>query len=310
MSSRRSAYEALLELERSQDPFSQQIVEAADIVGFDLRAATFRHTTKHNDEPGGTLTEVLAFSGKEEWVLRWLLKHLASQDNAARWNPQAWCLITHVLKSVPVDNAARHLKAHGFLDVLGNTLADGARQAQAAWYKDAVAPAANPRESVDPSDGSKSSSTVVPESVKHPPQRSKKRKRPGTIAERVEEGNDPQRDSSVFTELFLRLLETLDQTVWMAQTKHKPEQDNLAGQYMTAVLRTDPDHAARILGSSFRAGIHLISNNAWPDVSTATHAKSPLIPFVNVWDYRSVGANDLFGRAGNVRSNTPLKRKI
>ncbi len=81
MPSQRSAYQSLLDLERSKEPFSELIVQAADIIGFNIHAIL-------TESPCGDFVQGAAgntrFTGKEEWVLRWLLKNLETQGKSAR----------------------------------------------------------------------------------------------------------------------------------------------------------------------------------------------------------------------------------
>ena len=71
-----------MELEKDSAPFEEQLVEAAKFVGYDL------------DHVGRSLAENLGspdasgvslYHGREEWLLRWLLKRLQDQkDDAPR----------------------------------------------------------------------------------------------------------------------------------------------------------------------------------------------------------------------------------
>ncbi len=69
----RAAQEHLAELEKLSAPFEDQLEEAAKFVGVDL--STIGRYTKNGDE-GRVVSTTVVYHGREEWLLKWLLKRL------------------------------------------------------------------------------------------------------------------------------------------------------------------------------------------------------------------------------------------
>jgi len=78
-STSRLAQEKLAELEKASAPFHDQLAEAAKFIGVDLEALGRVTNGDFEERPEGLS------HGREEWLLRWLLKKLQSQDNIARF---------------------------------------------------------------------------------------------------------------------------------------------------------------------------------------------------------------------------------
>jgi nucleolar pre-ribosomal-associated protein 2 len=78
----RAAQEKLAELEKDSAPFDDQLVEAAKFIGFELE--DIGRSIVPVSESGGKSKSVLYY-GREEWLLRWLLKRLqAPKDDIPR----------------------------------------------------------------------------------------------------------------------------------------------------------------------------------------------------------------------------------
>jgi len=297
--SRPTAYEALLELERSQEPFSELILQAADIVKIDLSPAT-------SLQLGGFKEGVerqLGFSGKEEWVLRWLLKKLDAQNTGARLDPRAWSFMGSIVERIQAENAARILNGHDFLCTLEQSLAAALAEARAAGRGHTSLSGGVEDNRHDNSDESKSSSTIVGGTALGSPRQSRKRKRPGPLIENDSPTVAPTQAGQGIDVLLSSMVGLLNQLVYMSKTPSSEESD-LAGQYMTAVLRTSPDRAASLLSTAFNAAEFLILDGKSSFLEPSTIGSSPLVPFVSVWEYRSVNTDDLSGRASNV---SPLR---
>jgi len=301
----RTAHQALIELERSHEPFSQQLGEAAQILGIDLNDSP----SSLRDGPEESVGREVVFSGKEEWVLRWLLKRLEEQGNGARLDPRAWLLMRRLVERIPVVNAARLLNAHNLLQTLEQSLKDGLAQAQAFQHGQAASPTSDPKGPSDISDASGSSSTLVGNSTPGSMKQSRKRKRPGASIEEIIPTSSPSGCGYAVGTLFCSLFDVLSQLVHMS-AKSSDEESDFAGQYMTAVLRADPDRVACILGSAFRAAEFLVHIDKLSDPAISQTGASAVASFVTIWEYRSVSADGLYGRASNVRiTNDGSRRK-
>lgn len=83
MSKSRVAQEQLVLLEKQAAPFDDQLVEASRFIGVDLDVP--RASEPNELERDGRLNAA-AYHGREEWLLRWLLKRLqAPKDEVPRY---------------------------------------------------------------------------------------------------------------------------------------------------------------------------------------------------------------------------------
>lgn len=298
-----TAYQALLDLEKSKEPFSRQIVQAADIVKIDLSASEISLQLEGSKD---NVERPLGFSGKEEWVLRWLLKKLEAHDTSARLDPRAWSFMGSLVGRIPGENAARILNGHGLLCTLRESLTAGLAEARAAGGGHTSLPGAGQDKAHDTSDGSKSSSTAVGDPANRSTKQSRKRKRSGSLVENDSPTVAPDHTGQAIGNLFGSMVSLLNRLVSMSKTPSSEESD-LAGQYMTAVLRTDPDGAASLLSTALRATEYLVLGEKFQIQGPFTVGSSPLAPFVGVWEYRSVSTDDLSGRASNVSLQNQVK---
>lgn len=79
----RAAQQALSELEKSSAQFEDQLVEAAKFIGSELDAVS---TSASRQNERKDLKKVPTSHGKEEWLLKWLLKKLqAPKDDVPRY---------------------------------------------------------------------------------------------------------------------------------------------------------------------------------------------------------------------------------
>ena len=78
----RAAQEQLALLEKQDAPFEDQLVEAAKFIGLGLDTVCESAEDGVRGEEGG---RAVLYHGREEWLLRWLLKKLqASSDEVPR----------------------------------------------------------------------------------------------------------------------------------------------------------------------------------------------------------------------------------
>jgi len=87
VSKSRAAQEKLVQLEKGSAPFEDQLVEAANFIGIHVKSigrnGLDKETLKGQSMP-------LLFCGKEEWLLKWLLKKLqAPKDDTPRYDQRA-----------------------------------------------------------------------------------------------------------------------------------------------------------------------------------------------------------------------------
>ena len=69
----RAAQERLAELEKLSAPFEEQLEEAAKFVGVDLNTIS---GSKQDEVETSEKTSAAIYHGREEWLLKWLLKRL------------------------------------------------------------------------------------------------------------------------------------------------------------------------------------------------------------------------------------------
>ena len=75
----RAAQEHLAELEKLSAPFEEQLEEAAKFVGVELESIGRydKNVTKGKEQ-----SKAAIYHGKEEWLLKWLLKRLQAEGDA------------------------------------------------------------------------------------------------------------------------------------------------------------------------------------------------------------------------------------
>jgi len=79
----REAQEQLVKLEKASAPFGEQLLEAARFVGVTLDTIGRDAKTDHGEEKK---RKAAVYHGREEWLLRWLLKKLQTpKDDVPRY---------------------------------------------------------------------------------------------------------------------------------------------------------------------------------------------------------------------------------
>ncbi|KFY30477.1 hypothetical protein V494_08148, partial [Pseudogymnoascus sp. VKM F-4513 (FW-928)] len=208
MTMAKEAQTRLAELEKEDAPIAEQLEQAGQFAGIEW--LDFLQTAIAS--PG----EVRAgnFHGREEWVLRWLLKKLGAEE--ARRCPQAWRLLRCLVQRVPVPTAARCLnerKGVGMLRI-GAEEAVGRRTQESKEEKEGKADKSG----------------------------SKKRKRGGEAATN---GNIEEETYDVAEAMY----EVLEQIVGLASPEEQLEGDAFAAEYMKSVTRLALEESAKLLGS-------------------------------------------------------------
>lgn len=258
------AQEKLTELEKADAPINEQLEQAGQFAGIEWLdfLQTAIPTPDAQQQPASN------FHGREEWVLRWLLKKLQSAD--ARRSPQAWRLFRCLVERIPLPNAARLLKERRFLVVL--------RQA----IEEAVAARTKADESAK-SPVPDSSDSLKENSKKHKSKSSKKRKRSGELV--TEEVSNAETYDIAET-----IYEALDCVVRL--TKHTEDIEGqergkaFAAEYMKSVLRTTPEESAKVLGS------WLAVCGSTENRGDESQRASWLTPVIEIWNSRMDSADD------------------
>jgi nucleolar pre-ribosomal-associated protein 2 len=252
----RAAQEKLAELEKGSAPFADQLVEAGKFIGADLDYIGRSGIETDDSEK----QNAAAFHGKEEWLLRWLLKKLQSQKDAIpRKTPTAWRLLCHILQAIPVVAAARILQERKFVSILRQTL----EEAQGTGTTKDTAPS-------EPEEASSKGS--------------RKRKRSGELVT-----NTANSDHGLGG-----LLEAIYAVIAYMQLSTKPNAVDGRGaefsaEAMRSVLRTTAEEAAKILGLWLAVSRMLPGQSSFRELVGGTW----LSRFVQIWELHTPGIEDL-----------------
>ncbi|KAG0645375.1 Unhealthy ribosome biogenesis 2 [Hyphodiscus hymeniophilus] len=257
----RSAQENLAELEKNSAPFEDQLREAAKFVGLDLDdiGRSFAGKGVFSEVSGASI-----YHGREEWLLRWLLKRLQDpKDAAPRKFPNSWLLFCHLIRTIPPPNVARMLNERKFMVILRQTLEEAMVVTSNEAAKDKTVADA----------GTEEIKTL---------KKSKKRKRSGEL---ISTSKDLR---SHIQGLPAALFEAMHQM--LSHTQINSERDNaFSKECMRAVIRTPAEDAAKILG----AWLSLCPTSLGEREFLETAQASWLSPFVDIWKCRIVGSDDL-----------------
>ncbi|KFY03585.1 hypothetical protein O988_01385, partial [Pseudogymnoascus sp. VKM F-3808] len=247
MSMAKEAQTKLAELEKEDAPIAEQLEQAGQFAGIEWLDFLQTAITTPGEVRTGN------FHGREEWVLRWLLKKLGSEE--ARRCPQAWRLLRCLVQRVPVPTAARCLnerKGVGMLRVAAEEAV--ARRTQ---------------EKKEEKEGKTDKSDKS----------SRKRKR-GEDA--VTNGNVEEETYDVAEAMY----EVLEQIVGLAMPEEQPEGDAFAAEYMKSVTRLAAEESAKLLGS------WLELCRLTRDRGDEAQLSGWLTPFIETWKARMDGGDD------------------
>ena len=204
----KEAQTKLAELEKEDAPIAEQLEQAGQFAGIEWLDFLQTAITTPGEARTGN------FHGREEWVLRWLLKKLGGEE--ARRCPQAWRLLRCLVQRVPVPTAARCLNERKGVGMLRL----GAEEAVARRKME----------------------RKEEEVVKADKSGSRKRKRG---EEAVTNGNVEEETYDVAEAMY----EVLEQIVGLATPEEQLEGDAFAAEYMKSVTRLAPEESAKLLGS-------------------------------------------------------------
>lgn len=186
---------------------------------------------------------------RAEWVLRWLLEKMKEPGSSASWSSKSWILLQRMIQRVPVSNAARDLNSHQILSIVEKVL-----------------------ERMLDVDTDEYSATPD----------SRKRKRSPSSAG---ESEDPL--ATIFS--ICGEIEWLLFLIRSDTESHDDQTDSVGREHMKAVLRTNTQQAARLLGLWYAAlrKCRLVVTGLEDRLrNQGLHA------MLSVWESRSLDADD------------------
>lgn len=226
------------------------------------------------------------FHGRAEWVLRWLLEKLRSQEtigSTARSSPRAWTLLKALAHLMPLSNVARLLNASGFLSTLERTLEENCTPKPADIARSEAVAAGS---TLQTRQSTLDSSTTLEEQSKP----TRKRKRQGSSVEHGPPSKRPLRGNAV-TILLDSIVECLHTIVLLSKDV---DQEAASRQHMKFVLQTDSTQAARILRNWLLAVVLAHQYGSKPPVSlNYAHMKASCFSSIlEIWNSRSIDTDD------------------
>ncbi|KAH7336464.1 Urb2/Npa2 family-domain-containing protein [Rhexocercosporidium sp. MPI-PUGE-AT-0058] len=252
----RAAQEQLALLEKQAAPFEDQLVEAAKFIGLGLHTVCESAGDGIDGEEGEC---AILYHGREEWLLRWLLKRLqAPSDEIPRSTPSSWRILCHLLRKIPLPNAARILVERQFLSIIRRSLEEAQKIAKLAMV---------------PRSNSESSATEQ-ETVKA----SKKRRRSGELVTRTST-SESTRLSSLLDAIFSAVNCVVQNTKATSLTLDRERSSAFSAEYMKTVIRTTAEEASTTLGLWLS-----LCHTALPQVGGLASVESWLSPFIEVWN--------------------------
>lgn len=293
---------SILSLDNSNEPFQTQIHYVCEILDIQIDVKNQPSFLDEREQQKST-----AYALREEWALRWLLKKFQSDDihlgrcgvTSQTFNIiltglspcvdfRAWLLFGVLAIRIPLANTARLLSTYKFMVIVANTL---------QWLQQKVdqEKGYSPQEREDVSVTAESSSATLEASPVEAPQKSKKRKREFTVA-------FPSKQFQTVAPNIEALYKSICSTIREIESFTRDLPDGLQGfsvEYMKASLKSSPQDAAVILGSSFTVTDVLIRRS---DESSAEMLDEYISPMLALWNIRTDGKDDPTGHADFVRN--------
>ena len=260
------------------------------------------------------LQQITTSDPRAEWALRWLLKKLQLLDigpGSPHLKPKLWLMLQELAVRTPLTTLSRLLRAHHFTRALRDIL---------GWLKEHVNRVEvsqdvglGSEEMFDQPADSSDTVTSSPGGLRM----SRKRKLDGTEIVMSEEVENTA--TGAFRLLYLAICGALRQLQSLAMD---PEQtQGFAVEHMKSSLRSSPEEAAQIMGSSFYLTNRLIQTpqRHWyrKRIFTKKFLKllansgygSCIVPTIGLWNRRSlVGQRSSPSR--NVRGDLELCRQL
>lgn len=260
-STSRNAQQALSELEKSAAAYADQLVEACKFVGITIEALSsfddeIADTTRSKKRKGST-----ASHGKEEWLLKWLLRKLQDKkDDVPRTTAGSWTLLRILLQRLSLSTAAKILVERKFVAILQTTLGE-------AQDRPVVGTEASTTDGV--TEGSKMS---------------KKRKRKEDPQERTA---SPNASTGELLRAILSAVDLIAQSTKAGSiVSDEVRGTEYAAEYMRAVLRTGAEDAAKILGD----WLSLLKKH---DLFATTKQQRWISAFIEIWQLHAADENHL-----------------
>jgi hypothetical protein len=294
--------QSILSLDKSNESFPTLIARACNILKIDLD----QHWKQVSNVGGQVQRPVASSDPRPEWALRWLLKKLESAEKLKsaeihndnpRFNWRAWILLQALIMRISISSSARLLKAHGMIGILRETL-------QGLYNHLPTTTRSENKEASELSDSSA-------DTVDNPQSKvtSKKRKRDGM--EITEPQSLPTAQDIDVHRTFVAISVLLAQL--QSLTIDTENTQDYALEHMKSSLRSKPEDAAKILGSSlylandllhgtYRGHLRQESNANQLETIACSLCVDSAIGF---WSARSDVTQDSYDSPTNVSHSTP-----
>ncbi|KIW13892.1 hypothetical protein PV08_06673 [Exophiala spinifera] len=251
---------AIAALERTAGPPESLLAAAASTLGIDLEASIASSSEKLLPRAASDSTERTGF--KEQWVLRWLLKKLASPGTVSSFStcPQFWSLLINLTNSIPTSVCLEILVERNFYRTLSELI-------RHALSSDNVSPIHDT--SSDAGDGSSS-------------RPSKKRRLSPTTDITLNIKSKNKNSLWILLQAVCRCVELLVSP--SAQHGNKPLQ-------LSSLMQISVDEQAALLGSTLEVALAIIKTS--PEMSEATLLSHMINVALSAWscDSMSYGAH-------------------
>ncbi|KAI9802678.1 MAG: hypothetical protein M1825_002700 [Sarcosagium campestre] len=302
-----TSQQALLSLERSTEPPVSRIEDACRIVGisYDSLVPTLESISTRNQELA-LLTSSGASTAKEEWVLRWLLNNLrAAVGKGPRFllDSKTWLLLARICGSLPAVSLARTLNGQDLLSILQGALEEA--RIILLRLRDgglAVAPDSKTHSAVNgviSTNDPISAALGSPDTVRL--RRSKKRKRSEIP---VRDQADPialalrGEDVEAFISSAMMVLTTIVSRAEGFDATETIDHEPYAREYTKSILRTSPELAAKLLGSSFTliSLLPSLGGHLRPMESQVARSQIWIHTMIKIWNLRAANVQDVEGK--------------
>jgi nucleolar pre-ribosomal-associated protein 2 len=250
-------------LEQSASPFDEQLAEAVKFFGGKLKDQ-YRIEAKHSSNSS-------AGRGREEYILRWLLKKLQSKDDVPRKTPLSWHLFSHLLQVIPLTTAAKILQERKFMIILRQTLEE-VQKAVRDITQDVseITPGSAPREDF--------SFNV-----------SKKRNHLGELVASDTVTISGQSLADLLEAIYGAIHGMILSTDVVRNSGEQGRSAAFSAEYMRSVMRTTAEEAAKILGAWLSLSRLRLGHSDLRDLSGGRWISQ----FTKIWEFRIAATEDL-----------------
>ncbi|QDS77354.1 hypothetical protein FKW77_005415 [Venturia effusa] len=278
----------LLNLDKDVKKWGHRLQQAADIAGIPLEGDL-------EDSQIRKLSCRSAAHGRAEWVLRWLLEKLKTEEGRrkSRTSSLTFVLLRRLLLFVPTSICARFLNSSNVLDILKNYLKETA--ARLGDKLDAS------RQTTD------SGSSVTLEDVQSSSTVSKKRKRTKTSDSNIETSKSLTKVAKHEENNLLSLGMFIDEIIHLTDDSIEGV-DAVAAQHLKSVLRTSTSESAEIL-KSWLSCVLLLCQSRDTDAGSELDIEAIMrthFAILQIWHSRALEADDDSGTSASTFSKTCL----